>query len=727
MIPMDSPPGDVSAADRVARLGALRDDLAASGNVLVRPDNPEAQHPFHAAAAAQVPEHVPSVADVVAAAATPDIRAGFGGLVEQPDPRFQNVALDPTVAFGVGDVAGSQLEDVGSPTVAGSDKTVVWKAGLGRRLVEEVPEHTDAAPLYKTPAQAERAAAAYELASFATSVAEGRVEGFSTDVDSLEPAAMAELADAVVAHAKLTEPFVHPEMAVTPGVQVRKVDVAEGTLTLGVRPVGRSSTVDGRVDMLGFAPQWLAEQGAYGLMDAFDRYPDAEPSDDLSAVPELIAGTKAEWLDRMPDVSAKALRSAATQLSEQQAREVTEAEVAGAALAASAARNVHHRRVLDTLAGSDDPAGKMPVESVMAGWNRVRTEVSAGGATGPTDVELKLMPDGTVEATGRGRAPRGLRNSGLVNAEGREMLAPWSPLPLAANATDFVDAQPVSDLPALLLNGSLPDRVRAGDLAIQVAFPLRNPDGSSSHGASLLRMMVGGLKEQGFQFDVEEQTPFEAREGSVSPDGELAATLVPKQSVMLYPQMASDFDRILEAVSRSEDSPEVVAWPGVEMAAPEGFDPVEADVFTDQSRTVVQLGRAATRTSVPVWVTGSEERFGEDRPTVWAQSEDGTVKAGGRVLLRPQPADIEAEVDPAAGLDGFVWEGDRANQISIDGMSPSPQVTVGHSAHAPVPERDGALLLNREGNRWVPADREQVWLLDAANITADLLGVEVSL
>ena len=735
MMPMDSPPDEVAAGERVAQLGALSEDMAAAGNVLLRPVSPDVQHPFHVAAAEHVPAQVPSVADVVAAAAIPSTRAALGGMTDLPDDRRLNAVPDPDVAFGVGEVAAAQLADVASPVLSGSDKAAVWKAGLGRRLVEEVGEHSDAAPMYQSPAQAERASVAFELASFAESAKAGRLAGESGGklagmvgrLDRLEPLEMQELADAVVTHAKLTEPFVHPEMAVTPGVQVRKVDVDEGSLTLGVRPVGPSTDVGSRVDMLGFAPQWLTEQGAYGLMDAFDDYPDAEPSDDRSAVPELVAGTKADWLDQMPDVSAQALRSAAVQLSEQEAREVSEAEVAGAALAASADRNVHHRRVLDTLAGSENPTGKMPRESVMAGWDKIRSEVSAGTVDGPTDVELKLLPDGTVEATGRGRAPRGLRNSGLVNAEGREMLAPWVPLPLSSDAKQFVDSQPPSDLPVYMLNGDLSERVAGGGLAVQLTAPLRSTEGASMDGGSLLKSWVGRLKQRGFQFEVEEQTPFESKEGQLLPDGEAVSVLVPKQSVTLFPAMASDLNRMVSLLSEM-DEPEVVVWPGVGMDLPEGFDGVEADVFSDGTRSVVQLNRNQTRTSVPVWV----KYQGDDVPaveqdTVWSPLPDGTLNVGGRALLRPQPSETAAEVDPAVGVEGFVWEGDQADQISVDGVSPSPQITVGHSTHAPVPERDGALLLNREGNRWVPADREQVWLLDAANIALAPVGVEVSL
>lgn len=95
--------------------------------------------------------------------------------------------------------------------------------------------------------------------------------------------------------------------------------------------------------------------------------------------------------------------------------------------------------------------------------------------------------------------------------------------------------------------------------------------------------------------------------------------------------------------------------------------------------------------------------------------------------MRPQPSEVQPEQDVTAGIDGFKWEGDKVNQIQIDGVSPAPQVTVGHSTHAPIAERDGALLLNREGDRWVPSDKEQVWLLDAGNLVMDLLGLEVSL
>ena len=721
---MEEPP---APSGGLAPLGPLLEDMSLTGNVVDRTLNPDSPHPFHAAAAEHVPSPVPSMASVVAAAAEASERAALGGMIEMPDDRRLNAIPDPDLAFNVGDVAATQLADVAAPLLSGSDNTAVWKAGLGRRLVEEVGEHTDAAPLYQSPAQAERASVAYELASFAESARAGRLKDerlakMVGRLDELDVEEAAELADAVTVHAKLTEPFVHPEQAIAPGVEVRKVDTEERTITLGVRPYGYSKDIGERVDTLGFAPQWLAEQGAYGLMDAFDDFPDKE-SDDRSALTEVIAGTKADWLGDLPDVTDKALRLAKAQLSEEQGREVSEKEILGAALAASKARNVHHRRVLDTLSGSEDPRGKMPVPSVAAGWDQLRLEPTPGSAQGNGDVEMTLDEMGAVVATGKGRPPRGLRQSGLMNGD-RELLAPWAPLPLSADAKEYLNAQTLNDLPDHMLTGQLPERLVNGDLGIQLAMPLKDEQGGRIAGDNMLNAAVRDLKQRGFQFEVEEGQPSESRVGRLDDDGNVMPSLVPKANVTIFPTLASDFARILDAL---DDEVEVIAWPQPGMSAPDWLEQVEADVFTDDSRAIVQLNRNQTRTSVPVWVRQSEPFSEESRPTQWKELPDGTVAIGGRALMRPQPSEVAPEQDVTAGIDGFKWEGDKVNQIQIDGVSPAPQVTVGHSTHAPIAERDGALLLNREGDRWVPSDKEQVWLLDAGNLVMDLLGLEVSL
>ncbi len=121
---------------------------------------------------------------------------------------------------------------------------------LGSRLVAEVDEHRMGTALYNSPLDAEHRSAAYELARFHNSIKNGRLQGKGVKKteklwsafragEDIGPDGWKTLEDAIVRHADITQPFMHPEFALHPALSLSKVNLETGAASLKVLPFHR--------------------------------------------------------------------------------------------------------------------------------------------------------------------------------------------------------------------------------------------------------------------------------------------------------------------------------------------------------------------------------------------------------------------------------------------------------------------------------------------------------
>jgi len=171
------------------------------------------------------------------------------------------------------------------------DHMSIWGMGLAARLVDEVDEHKMGTAMYNRSEDAGHRALAYELGRMYSSIKEDRLTGKGADElaglfkkarsgETLPSDDMVKLSDGIVAHAKLTQAFVHPELRLAPLVRVGKIDLDKETMELDVlrmpkmshKSMSQSELQKRMVAAVRHDPSWWAEASSMNVEEFFDTH-----------------------------------------------------------------------------------------------------------------------------------------------------------------------------------------------------------------------------------------------------------------------------------------------------------------------------------------------------------------------------------------------------------------------------------------------------------------------